>query len=108
MGDIIPLKDFERATKENLTFTLFYSPWNSESRALEKSFKEVASLFDGKEGVRFFSIDVNVNPKYSVVYDVQALPLVSVFRQGIEVKRLQGVITKRYLKDEIGAMVGTV
>ena len=99
MTDVVQQKNFEEMIAQGKHVVRFHSQWNNECRYAEKPYKEIKTELSGR--INFIDVDINTNPKMASVHMVSRLPSIILFNNGMEVKRLAGLMTKRYIKQEI-------
>ena len=74
----------------------FHAIWCSPCKIQSPILKEVASELG--ERVRFIKIDVDNNGEIASRYNVQSVPTIIVFKNGKQVWRQSGVVSKNQLK----------
>ena len=74
----------------------FHALWCSPCKMQSPILKEVAGEFGDK--VRIIKIDVDQNPEISSRYSVQSVPTIILFKNGKQVWRQSGVVSKSQLK----------
>ena len=74
----------------------FHALWCSPCKMQSPILKEVAGELGDK--VRVIKIDVDQNPEISSRYSVQSVPTIILFKNGKQVWRQSGVVSKSQLK----------
>ena len=87
---------FVQKTQKGIVLVDFWATWCSPCHTQAAILYKVAKEFEGK--VSFFKVDVDDNPKISQKYEIEAIPSLIIFKDGVPVKKLVGVQKKRKLK----------
>ena len=95
---LYPDSNFEQVIKKGIYIVKFASLWNMESRAFEQQFKELSEEFKGK--ANFINSDVNANQILAKKENINTVPTIVIYVNGVAVKQLTGM-TKRSLKEII-------
>jgi thioredoxin len=86
----------------------FWAEWCGPCRALAPTVESLAN--DWAERTRIFKLNVDENPQVTERYGVRAIPTLIFFKNGGEVGRLLGAVSKteieRKVDQHIGADVG--
>lgn len=92
--------EFENLIKEdNLIVVDFFATWCGPCKMFGPILEEVAS--NTASGVKFAKIDIDENEDLALEYNVQAVPTISLFKNGKEVERKTGMVSKQELQDLI-------
>jgi thioredoxin 1 len=81
----------------------FWAEWCGPCRLMHPIVEALAEEFDGR--VRVVRINVDENPELAARYDVYAIPTFIIFRDGMEVDRLVGAISKSALKERVEKVI---
>jgi len=73
----------------------FYADWCGPCRALAPIIEELAAELEGR--LKVAKLNVDENEALSVKYGVQSIPTLILFRDGKEVERIIGFLTKAEL-----------
>ncbi len=95
-------RNFEQDIKSGVSIVKFHSLWNTDSRALDASFRQVADEFRGK--AKFIESEINANPGLAKKEGITAVPTVAVYINGIAVAKLNN-LTKRQLKEQVNYFI---
>ncbi len=77
----------------------FYADWCGPCRAIAPIIEEIATELDGK--LKVVKLDVDQNPKTAMQYGVQSIPTLLIFKNGKEVERLIGYMSKSKLLSKV-------
>ena len=89
--------EFEELVKGNqLVVVDFFATWCGPCKIFGPILEETATNYD--ESVKFAKIDIDENDQLAVEYDIQAVPTIVFLKNGAELERATGVISKEDLK----------
>lgn len=80
--------DFEDRIEEGIALVYFYDHMDIQCRGFEYIMEEVASELG--EDVRVLSVDIEQSPELAYRYDVQTVPYVLLFKNGMAVDGAEG------------------
>ena len=83
--------------KEELFIVDFFATWCGPCKIFAPILEEVAS--DYNEGINFAKIDIDQNEELAMDYNIQAVPTIIFFKNGKEIERITGVISKSELQE---------
>ncbi len=63
-----------------------------------------AELEEENPNIKFAKVNVNFNEELSGEYDVLSSPTILFFKNGIEITRTKGIVTKEELKEKINLL----
>ena len=76
----------------------FWAPWCGPCRVVAPALEEIANE---RDDVRVVKLNTDDNQQTAVQYQVLAIPTMILFRDGQEVKRIQGALPKRKIESEL-------
>jgi thioredoxin 1 len=76
----------------------FWAPWCGPCRMVAPILEEMASE---REDLRIVKLNTDDNQETAIQYQVLAIPTMILFRNGQEVKRIQGALPKRRIEAEL-------
>src|SRR5262249_23853086 len=76
----------------------FWAPWCGPCRMIAPALEEIASE---RDDLRIVKLNTDDNQQTAVQYQVLAIPTMILFRNGQEVKRIQGALPKRRIEAEL-------
>jgi thioredoxin 1 len=76
----------------------FWAPWCGPCRMVAPILEEMASE---REDLRIVKLNTDDNQETAIQYQVLAIPTMILFRDGQEVKRIQGALPKRKIESEL-------
>lgn len=77
----------------------FYADWCGPCRAIAPIVEEIAAELNGK--LKVVKLDVDQNQETAMQYGVQSIPTLLVFKDGQEVERLIGYMSKSKLLSKV-------
>ncbi|MBI1977101.1 MAG: thioredoxin [Candidatus Omnitrophica bacterium] len=77
----------------------FWAEWCGPCRMLAPVLEEVAPVFQGK--LRILKLNVDENPDAGAKYGVMSLPTMIFFKNGKEVDRVVGAVSKNEVQNRI-------
>lgn len=77
----------------------FYADWCGPCRAIAPIIEEIAHELNTK--LKVVKLDVDQNPETAMQYSVQSIPTLLLFKNGKEVERLIGYMSKSKLLSKI-------
>ena len=77
-----------------------WAAWCAPCRAIAPVIEQLAKDYSGR--VVFGKLDVDENPETAQKFGIMAIPTLLVMKEGIEVERIVGVLTKDQLAAKIG------
>ncbi len=81
----------------------FYADWCGPCRAMAPIITELAERFDGS--VKFAKLNVDESPEIAERYGVEGIPTLIVFKKGLEMDRVVGLIPRNQLADHLNTIV---
>lgn len=93
--------DFENEVIKcsNLVVVDFWAPWCGPCKMLSPIIEEVATQLQDK--VNFVKINTDENPRLATQYQIRSIPTLLFFKDGKEIDRSIGVISKQELIKKI-------
>ncbi len=76
----------------------FWAPWCGPCRMVSPILEEIANE---RDDVRVVKLNTDDNQQTAVQYQVLAIPTMILFRNGQEVKRIQGAMPKKRIEAEL-------
>jgi thioredoxin 1 len=77
----------------------FWAEWCEECRPMSDTIQAVASEMNQR--VTFLALDVDTNPRQSMLHAIASVPTVIVFISGKEQQRIEGLTNKAHLSSTI-------
>jgi thioredoxin 1 len=77
----------------------FWAEWSDPSKALEPPLKEIAA--DYAEQLKVVKVNIESNPTVTSNYTVLTIPTLIIFKNGLEVERINGAQTRHSLLEKI-------
>lgn len=100
MSEIVELADatFEEALQANeLVLVDFGAEWCHPCKQLDPIIEELAEEWG--ERVKVYRLDTAVNINSTMTYRIMTIPTLILFKEGIQVKRVSGSISKKRIID---------
>jgi len=89
--------NFDETLKANkLVLVDFWAGWCGPCRALAPTIEELSQDYSGK--VLVGKLDVDSNPKTAECFQVFSIPTIIVFKNGVEIERMVGLVAKKSLE----------
>jgi thioredoxin 1 len=79
--------------------THFWAGWSAQCKTMDAHLQEVAAEYD--EQIRLIRLDIEMNPTFTSQYTVLNIPTLILFKNGQEVQRITGVVSKAELLEKI-------
>jgi thioredoxin 1 len=77
-----------------ITIERYTAPWCAPCRMVAPIMEEIKNSYAENNTVTFVTIDVDENPERAAGASVRSIPVVIVYRNGVEVERFAGVQSK--------------
>jgi len=90
--------DFRQAVAVGLTLVDFWAPWCGPCRMMGPILEQLTQRHGD---VRIAKVNVDDNPELAMEFRVQAIPLLVLLKDGVEVERFVGVQPVAALSDAI-------
>ena len=89
--------NFDETLKTNkLVLVDFWAGWCGPCRALAPTIEELSQEYSGK--VLVGKLDVDSNPKTAECFQVFSIPTIILFKNGVEIERMVGLVAKKSLE----------
>ena len=89
--------NFDETLKANkLVLVDFWAGWCGPCRALAPTIEELSQDYSGK--VLVGKLDVDSNPKTAECFQVFSIPTIILFKNGVEIERMVGLVAKKSLE----------
>lgn len=87
--------NYEKETGTGLVFVDFWAPWCGPCRRMAPILESVAKEYKGS--VKVGKINVDNYKKFSIDKGIEVLPTIVVYKDGKEITRLRGLVSKEDL-----------
>ncbi len=91
--------NYESETSKGLVFVDFWAAWCGPCRRMAPILDEIATEY--KDSVKIGKVNVDNYKKFSIDKGIQALPTIVVYKDGKEVDRIMGLVSKDRLVEVI-------
>jgi len=91
--------NYESETAKGLVFVDFWAAWCGPCRRMAPILDEIATEY--KDSVKIGKVNVDNYKKFSIDKGIQALPTIVVYKDGKEVDRIMGLVSKDKLVEVI-------
>ena len=78
----------------------FWAEWCGPCRMVAPVVEAIAKEYAGK--LRVCKLNVDAAPRTARDYDVMSIPTLAIFKQGKEMRRVVGMLSRSQLKDMVG------
>lgn len=106
MSEIVELTDatFEETLQANeLVLVDFGAEWCHPCKQLDPTIEELAEEWG--ERVKVYRLDTAVNTSSTMKYSIMTIPTLILFKEGIQVKRVSGAISKKRILDTFATYI---
>jgi len=105
MKQILHEQEFNDSTKSGLTVALFTSNGCFPCGIMKSAIKKVEKMTVDKNSMKFINMDINELDALSESYNIENIPTMIIFNEGIEIKRSEGSIPIKQIKSIIAESV---
>lgn len=91
--------NYKEETSKGLVFVDFWAAWCGPCRRIAPMLEEVAKEY--KDSVKIGKVNVDNYKKFSIDLGIEVLPTIVVYKEGKEVTRLKGVVSKEKIVEII-------
>lgn len=91
------------STTEGLLLVDFWAAWCGPCRMISPVLDELSR---SRTDVHIAKLNVDENPRTAAAFNVQGIPLLVFFRDGVEAGRLAGAVPKPQIEAAIGRYLG--
>ena len=88
--------NFYESISDGTVLVKFEATWCGPCKAYTPTYKEFAAE---NENVKCFAVDCQDDPDLAADFEIKSIPVTILFKDGEEVKRLSGKLSKDQLKD---------
>jgi thioredoxin 1 len=81
----------------------FWAPWCGPCKAIAPILEELATELDGK--LKIVKVNIDENDTIAVEYGIRAIPTMLLFKGGVVVEQIVGMMPKAALKAKVSAHV---
>ena len=93
-------ENFKELTQGNeLVVVDFFATWCGPCKMFGPILEEVANQYEN--GVKFAKIDIDENDELAMQYNIQAVPTILFLKNGTEIERHAGLMSKAELEEKI-------
>ncbi len=101
MTEAIMQETFKEKTRKGFVIVDFWAEWCGPCKRLAPIFDELGKEYKGK--VAFYKVNVDENGELAQGLGVMGIPCLIVFKDGAEVDRIVGAMSKEQLRTKIDA-----
>lgn len=94
-------ENFEKEISKGFVVVDFFAEWCGPCKSFAPIFEEVSKEY---KGIKFCKLNVDSSPSISDKFGVRSIPTVIFFKDGKEVERSIGFMSKEELKAKIDAL----
>jgi thioredoxin 2 len=95
--------NFREAIAKGASVVDFWAPWCGPCRMIGPIIEQLAAE---RRDIRFAKLNVDENPRTSAAFHVQGIPLLVMFKDGVERGRVVGAVPKTQLETAIRQHLG--
>jgi len=99
---ILANKNFKTITRRGVVLIDFWAPWCAPCKIIAPTLNEIA---ESDPGFTVAKVNVDQNQQLAKKYKIRNIPTMLVLKDGVEAKRIVGVITKRAILKEVQAVM---
>jgi thioredoxin 1 len=99
LKEIKDMKEFDGFIKDSTVVVDFYADWCGPCKVLGPIIEETAGEYDGT--VKFVKVNVDSNQELAQRFQVMSIPTVLFFKNGEQVERFSGALSKDELKTKV-------
>jgi thioredoxin 1 len=77
----------------------FWAEWSAPCKTMDAHLQEIAAEYD--EQIKPVRLEIEANPTFTSQYTVLNVPTLILFKNGQEVQRMSGVVSKAELREKI-------
>ena len=77
----------------------FWAQWCMPCRMIAPIIEELSENYKGK--IKFVKVNVDDNTQLATTLEILSIPVLIIFKNGKDIKRIQGANTKPYIQKEI-------
>jgi len=97
--DELNFKNFDGFVKKGVAIIDFWAEWCGPCKMMEPVFEEVSKSMKGK--VSFGKVNIDNNRELAERFQIMSIPTLLVFKDGEQVDRASGVISKEEMTKKI-------
>jgi len=94
---------FEETVREGIVLVDFWAAWCGPCRMIAPVIEEMAA---SRTDVRFAKLNVDQNPKTAQAYRAMSIPLLVLFKDGVEKGRVVGAVPRTQIEAAINQYLG--
>jgi len=97
--------DSEVLKAAGLVMIDFWAPWCGPCRMISPTVEELAKEYSGK--IKVMKLNTDENSEVASKYKIMGIPTIMLFKDGVKVEQIVGVVPKQQLKAKIDSFLNS-